>query len=183
LCYYSPVFNKALNGIFLEGETQTMTLEDVDASVFGLLVSWLYTGNIASRKSRQHENNFKLYQFPIQLAKLWILGERFLMPQLQNGVVNKIFFVIDDLMLKLETYKSIEDEAPAELVKSFVQFAYSAGSTTLQRLAVSTLNDRCTEEIFMEVIDGLPKEAWLDVAKALKSGVKMYAEDFCFVED
>ncbi|KAH8802265.1 hypothetical protein F5882DRAFT_284797, partial [Hyaloscypha sp. PMI_1271] len=183
LCYYSPVFNKAFNGVFLEGETQTMTLEDVEASVFGLLVSWLYTGDIAARKSRQHDNSFKLYHKPTQLAKLWILGERFLMPQLQNRVVNEIFPAIEGLIFDREIYKTIEDESPAELIKSFVQFSYSAGSPTLQKLAVSTLGRRCPEEIFMELIDGLPKEAWLDVAKALKSGEEMCAEDFYFAED
>jgi len=66
-----------------------MTLEDVDASVFGLLVSWLYTGDIATREPRQHDNSFKLYQKPIQLAKLWVLGERFLMPRLQNRLSMK----------------------------------------------------------------------------------------------
>jgi BTB/POZ domain len=182
LCYYSPVFNKAFNGVFLEGETQTMTLEDVDASVFGLLVSWLYTGDIATRESRQHDNSFKLYQKPIQLAKLWILGERFLMPRLQNRVVDEIFIAID-VMFDVKIYKSIENETPAELVKSFVQFAYSAGSPTLQRLAVSILGHRCPEKIFMQLIDGLPKEAWLDVAKVLKWGEEMMCvEDFYFAE-
>jgi BTB/POZ domain len=34
LCYYSEFFSAAFNGPFLEGQSQSMTLENVDPAVF-----------------------------------------------------------------------------------------------------------------------------------------------------
>jgi hypothetical protein len=65
LCYYSPVFDKSFNGYFVEGEAQTMTLEDVEASIFGLLVCWLYHGEIASREFEGHDDSVKYHQTPL----------------------------------------------------------------------------------------------------------------------
>lgn len=46
LCHYSPFFNAAFNGRFIEGETQEMTLEDVETDIFDLLVRWVYEQRI-----------------------------------------------------------------------------------------------------------------------------------------
>jgi len=35
ICYYSPFFDAAFNGKFVEGETQSMKLEDTCAEAFG----------------------------------------------------------------------------------------------------------------------------------------------------
>jgi len=43
ICHSSPFFDRAFNGSFLEGQTQEMKLEDVEASRFGIFVHWLYT--------------------------------------------------------------------------------------------------------------------------------------------
>ena len=46
ICHYSPFFRAAFNSNFIEGETQSMRLEDVDANTFGLLQHWLYTQKV-----------------------------------------------------------------------------------------------------------------------------------------
>ncbi|KAE9376554.1 hypothetical protein N431DRAFT_288501, partial [Stipitochalara longipes BDJ] len=89
LCKDSPFFDRAFNGNFKEGETQTMILEDIEPSIFGLFLCWLYSGDIAQRKVGEKEEE-TLNQTPVQLAKLWILAERFMMPKLQNSVINEI---------------------------------------------------------------------------------------------
>lgn len=38
----SPFFAAAFEGDFIEGETQELTLEDVDTDVFKLLLKWMY---------------------------------------------------------------------------------------------------------------------------------------------
>ena len=42
ICFYSPFFDKAFNGRFLEGETQEMKLPEVSSAIFGIFVHWLY---------------------------------------------------------------------------------------------------------------------------------------------
>lgn len=58
-----------------------MTLEDVGVETFNLLVNWLYTQKVEhAEKKIEH---VELYE----LCKLWSLGERFLMPKLQNDAM------------------------------------------------------------------------------------------------
>ena len=75
ICNKSPFFAAAFgNDNFIEGKTQTLLLDDVEAEVFGLVSEFIYTSEIND-----------LYGTPlIFLAKVWALAERFLMPALQN---------------------------------------------------------------------------------------------------
>lgn len=75
--FHSPFFDRAFNSRFIEGLTQRMTMDDVSAKVFGLLVHWLYTQNIEEAPI-------------VDLVNLWILAERCLMPILQNQVMDEI---------------------------------------------------------------------------------------------
>jgi hypothetical protein len=70
-----------------------MTLEDVDGAVFGLIVAWLYTKDISdedlligvpSSSPNAH------FLSTLRLANLWVLGQRFLIPALQNQVITKL---------------------------------------------------------------------------------------------
>jgi hypothetical protein len=83
LCKSSPFFDKAFNGDFWEAETQTMILEDIEPSIFGLFICWLYSGYVALRKVGL-EGEETLTQTPVQLAKLWVIAERLVLPKLQN---------------------------------------------------------------------------------------------------
>jgi hypothetical protein len=65
LCYYSAFFARNLDWFFareVEGETQTIVLEDVDSSVFGLMVYWLYTQNVEDEEFEDAAGN--IYQQP-----------------------------------------------------------------------------------------------------------------------
>lgn len=46
-CHYSPVLRAAFNSSFIEGETQTYDLDDVEEETVRLLVHWIYTQSIA----------------------------------------------------------------------------------------------------------------------------------------
>jgi hypothetical protein len=43
ISHYSPFFKAEFDSNIEQGETKTMTMEDVDARIFGLFVHWLYT--------------------------------------------------------------------------------------------------------------------------------------------
>ncbi|KAK0126627.1 hypothetical protein ONS95_008213 [Cadophora gregata] len=51
-CHYSPVFDAAFNGNFLEGQTQEYKIQDVDEETVRLLVHWLYTQTLDTMSSR-----------------------------------------------------------------------------------------------------------------------------------
>jgi hypothetical protein len=48
LCQNSSFFTAAFNGDFMEGASQAMTLDDVDANTFGVVVNWIYTQKISN---------------------------------------------------------------------------------------------------------------------------------------
>lgn len=81
ICYHSPFFAAAFNRKFAEGTTQSMTL-DVDEEAFGVLANWLYSQAVVSKSGRR----------PVfgTLARVWIMGEQFMIPILQNQVMDAI---------------------------------------------------------------------------------------------
>ncbi|KAF8847705.1 hypothetical protein BDZ45DRAFT_698981 [Acephala macrosclerotiorum] len=46
ICHHFPFFDAAFHSLFIEGQTQSMTGEDVDSEVFALLLRWLYEQRI-----------------------------------------------------------------------------------------------------------------------------------------
>jgi hypothetical protein len=72
ICHYSPFFKPAFNSTMVEGQTQSMDLEDIDGSTFGLFVNWLYIQKL------ERADDIKLTAE--ELGKLWILGQRFIIP-------------------------------------------------------------------------------------------------------
>jgi hypothetical protein len=74
----SPFFKAAFTGRFQESATKLMKLEDVSAELFELLIDWIY-------EKRINSDNLA------DIARLWILAERFLMPELQNASMRVIW--------------------------------------------------------------------------------------------
>jgi hypothetical protein len=79
ICHYSPFFEAASNSSMVEGQTQSMKLDDIEKSTFGLFVNWLYTQKI--------ENVDGDEMTMLKVLQLWNLGQRFLIPQLQNSAM------------------------------------------------------------------------------------------------
>ncbi|CAD0088687.1 unnamed protein product [Aureobasidium mustum] len=49
LCNSSTYFKTALNSQFIEGQTQTVNLEDEDPAIFRTYIAWLYQGQLKSQ--------------------------------------------------------------------------------------------------------------------------------------
>jgi hypothetical protein len=67
-------------------------LENVEASVFGLMVHWLYGQDVEDEECEDVIGN--IYQQPrsaTQLARLWLLAERFTIPSLQNKIIRILY--------------------------------------------------------------------------------------------
>jgi hypothetical protein len=87
ISHFSPVFSAAFSSSFVEGKTQSMTLTDVETQPFGLLIHWMYQQEIEGGKGGDI----------VQLAKLWLLGERFLIPKLQNEAMELLYEMIEPI--------------------------------------------------------------------------------------
>lgn len=94
----SPVFAAAFNGPFIEGQSQTYELEDASAETVRLLCGWLYTRkldvDITKRWATTEEmtrDEWDIYDDKklvlLALADVWILGDKLLLPGLQNCAV------------------------------------------------------------------------------------------------
>ncbi|PMD14862.1 hypothetical protein NA56DRAFT_365262 [Hyaloscypha hepaticicola] len=95
-CHHSPVLSAAFNSNFMEGETQTYRLEDINPSTFRLLVQWLYHGKFDVFKQddlecADDENDPEIEKLwaaqDLDLVQLWIVADKLLIRPLQNAVI------------------------------------------------------------------------------------------------
>jgi hypothetical protein len=134
-----------------------MRLEDVETAVFGHLVYWIYYQKI-ELDERLDSNGILRQEHPnpVLLGRLWVLAERFLMPKLQNDA-------IDCMGLSIQWY-----EDPQLQLAPITNFAYSTNSKTLQRFAVDVCASRSSSSGFAKLVEEIPREAAVEVAKSLK---------------
>lgn len=84
--YYSPVFDRAFNGKFIEAEIQVYNLVDFDyPDVFGSVLQWMYSESLGT--------GWDVGDISTEdLCGLWMLGDRLLMPNLQDCVVTPLCY-------------------------------------------------------------------------------------------
>jgi len=129
----------------MEGHTQSIRLDDVEPRVFGLLVDWVHSQYL------RDECGATL----MELARLWTLGERFIMPRLQNAAMK-------DLCWALAMAKS-------EDILEYANYVYEISAiedTMLKRVAVGRVAFRELKEV-EGLLEGIPKEMHIQVTKAL----------------
>ncbi|TVY44557.1 hypothetical protein LOCC1_G003359 [Lachnellula occidentalis] len=76
ICHYSPYFDAAFNGDFIEGQTQTLDLNDFWPTIFELFIDWIYTQNLCDLRGKALAVRW--------MVPLWLAAEMFLVPELQN---------------------------------------------------------------------------------------------------
>ncbi|KAG9526778.1 hypothetical protein KCV07_g271, partial [Aureobasidium melanogenum] len=82
LIFYSDYFRAAFNGSFSESTASKIELLDVEEEVFENFHTWLYMRKLST------EDDEALDYRP--LFDLWVFGDRFQMPMLQNCVMDEI---------------------------------------------------------------------------------------------
>lgn len=88
-CHFSPVFKAAFMDGFLEGKTLTYRLYDTTSDVVDLLVHWFYTQElIIEQKHTPSKRTFPTIS--TLLAKLWVLANFLLIPQLQELALKRL---------------------------------------------------------------------------------------------
>jgi hypothetical protein len=105
-CLCSPVLRAAFNSNFIEGQTQTYTLEGCDTA-FQLIVQWMYRQSIAPpatkeefdlilakdrslRITQDSEIQLKMLRYPGELIAAWLEADYLQMPRLQNHLVDQM---------------------------------------------------------------------------------------------
>lgn len=133
ICYQSAFFNAAFNGSFIEGETQEMNLGDVEGDIFAMVVKWMYQGEILQgeldctrwffrKLITDSDNNVGLADNHVplvDLAKLWDLADRLMMPMLQNMVMEELPQLDRS---KLVTLTKSGDNNPEVAVREFLEY-------------------------------------------------------------
>ncbi|CAG8961801.1 hypothetical protein HYFRA_00013977 [Hymenoscyphus fraxineus] len=129
-CNNSPVFAAAFNGNFAEGGTLEYTLDDIEPAIFKLLMKWINTTRESYLKQckdkadpihEDYKNHF-LYKENLLLVKLWILGERLLMPALQNAAIDALEEIVNNAFYTLSHhYKYVyEHTLPGSALRRYV---------------------------------------------------------------
>jgi hypothetical protein len=152
LCFYSPFFASAFNGPYKEGKTQTMILDEIDLEAFGMFVYWLY-----QRKLPTHTVDFEDVDL-VHLANIWILGDRFLIPSLQNNAACRIHTLINEG--KLEDFQEFIG----------IAYGYRDGLNELAKLAVWTVIKE--DQVVFDAIwqeSGFPPAMALEIMRLLKT--------------
>ncbi|TIA16451.1 hypothetical protein D6C81_05943 [Aureobasidium pullulans] len=87
LCFYSDFFRAAFNGSFEEATERKIKLPDVDIDTFENFQLWLYSRTLLDTEDSANESGHATYLTFTALAKLWIFGDKYLIPLLQNNVI------------------------------------------------------------------------------------------------
>ena len=108
LCNSSPYFKAALNGPFIEGQTQTIDLDDEDPSIFRTYVAWLYQGHLNSRDIEQDLDNPQ--GFDLHIAELIVFADKRDIGELKNDAISMLLnYLKMNGLATLEAIKCIYD--------------------------------------------------------------------------
>jgi hypothetical protein len=95
LCFHSPYFEKAFTRDWKESTTKAIDVVETSHEAFGLLAHWIYHQEIPfdlkelMEKERDQDrfNDLPRKHYDT-LVDLWILGDRFFMPAVQNLAID-----------------------------------------------------------------------------------------------
>ncbi|KAK0113887.1 hypothetical protein ONS95_014132 [Cadophora gregata] len=149
---HSPFLKAAFQSSMAEGQKQTMRLEDIEPETFGLLVNWMYNHEIDKQRCfksmGEDANNHASTDVQgrgspdlMPLIKLWSLGQRMVMPALENAAMEVIHSLMDNIsdihIIEIANLACQEEEI--SIFKGFIveKLAWTWDRAYLQRLAVN----------------------------------------------
>jgi hypothetical protein len=88
LCNSSAYFKAALNGTFIEGQTQTIDLDDEDPSVFRTYLAWLYQEQLNSRDIEEELDDPQ--DFGLHIAELIVFADKRGIDELKNDAISML---------------------------------------------------------------------------------------------
>jgi hypothetical protein len=100
----SAFLRAALTGTFKEATEGTVTLQEDSPKVFGVFVSWLYTGKL--------ENTVDEIPTPYgsnRLAELYIFADRYDVPILRNDAIDALVTTRQNLQIPASFFRKVYD--------------------------------------------------------------------------
>lgn len=170
--FYSDYFRAAFNGSFAEATQKRITLVDVDEEVFEQFNTWLYMRKLASDDDE-----------PLNwhaLINLWVFGDRFQVPMLQNCVMDEFFAKQKgERMVQLRMAKRVYDETVSGSLLRKAVIEHLAYDAVLDDGKESIMTADCRHCYDVEMLQDLVKE--LDAARKNKTPYnKTPKRDKCF---
>ncbi|TVY41602.1 hypothetical protein LOCC1_G007766 [Lachnellula occidentalis] len=180
-CHYSPVLKAAFESEFIEGQTQTYTLDDTTEGAFRMLVQWLYTQKVTSElrddsssKPCDGINDPKQREIAARdtedLVTLWVLAGKLIMPTLQNEAMDVMMWYYTEFsFIRNSTFAAV--------------YAQTAPDSLLRKAFVELCTHRLETEMIVKRQDSFPKEMLLDmfvaaVAKGNEPDRPIVASDY-----
>ncbi|KAE9381269.1 hypothetical protein N431DRAFT_490676 [Stipitochalara longipes BDJ] len=161
VCQRSLVLKAALNGNFIEGQTQTYRFEDTSPGAFRLFAQWIYEQklDLYQLKDMEERLNDVRYDLPnpndlenMELVELWVLADKIAMPALQNQVMTKIV--------------EIRNAARDEVAVKTLHYIYEVTSVNnpLRLLMVSEVALYSRQHVFAKSSEVFPYAFLIDLA-------------------
>lgn len=185
---YSGFFKDAMDGHFEDSKTRRVHLNEDSPDLFLRLIKWLYTGEVDMREHKiigdeegVHENvhdepvNFESdeangWSAPMRLKtsftideifKLWILGDKLRMPELQNDVAHSLIkFTADNIF---------NCTAPSNETLAYV-YEYTIKTSPIRLLAINvflfvcrsdlSLDDSSTKTLSPEILEDITQRSF-----------------------
>jgi hypothetical protein len=138
----------AFTGNFIEAETQSIDLDDVEPEVFDIFVQWLYTSEL-------HKHGSNLPRGDL-LIKLWVLADRLMIQKLQNTAICAIEHKVmkEDLVVRTDQVKYIYEN--------------TVSGSPLRRLIVDQCSNLHHESFALRrPIEDYPKDMLFDLVTVL----------------
>jgi hypothetical protein len=149
ISYHSPFFAAAFKSNFVEGQTQSMRLADVEEKIFGLLVHWIYTDEI--------EGGHCVGLVPA--GKLWLLADWCMIPELQNAAI---------LLIRDTIFTGVVTKTTLVGFRDLILLAYKFEiQSPLRKLLADfmSLNSAQSLRKFLErILEGLDARIAVDIA-------------------
>ena len=163
LCHHSEVLEAELEGD-ADGEERKDELElpDHDPAGFELLVKWLYQGKLDDVSDMADAN--QKYDYAVSCHKLYLLCERFDMPQLKNVAMDQYRKGLNQAELVPDAEEIDEIYRNSTTASPFRQL--------MTRIAARQIMDPGSErdvETYRQCFEGNPDFA-IDLVKAIKLG-------------
>jgi hypothetical protein len=105
----SDFFKAALKKEWTEGQTRTINLPEECPEIMAHYLSYTYTKRLSSRDQIYHGKSDFDYIYTL-LATLYVCGERFINPVIQQAVIKEIFRLMQKRDLRGVTWYPIQEE-------------------------------------------------------------------------
>jgi hypothetical protein len=160
LCDSSPYFNNLFNDRFDRVPPATVRLPDDDPDTFTEFLNWVYRGTIFQNQ---------LHPPLIELFRLWVLAQKFEVPELQNLVVTRC-------------KQKLDYQKKGVLPTNTINYVYNntIPGSPLRQMTVNIFAQRATKANFSRYREEVPRAFledlcvfWLEKGEIIDPGVNL----------